>query len=83
MKDKLKDYILHLDNWIPKNIVDKTIEELNKDKNWIQHTYSDSKTFKLSPKNGDKELDISFAEQLTYLNAKNSKPEISILLPKF
>jgi len=67
MKHKLKDYILHLDNWVPKNIVDKTVEELNKDKNWIQHTYSDSQTFELSSKNGDKELDISFAQELTYL----------------
>ena len=35
----LKDYILHLDNWIPQNILDKSLKELKKDKTWIQHKY--------------------------------------------
>jgi hypothetical protein len=35
----LKDYILHLDNWIPENILDKSLKELKKDKTWIQHRY--------------------------------------------
>ena len=58
MKENLKDYILHLDNWIPKNIIDKSISELSDNKTWQRHTYSNSKTFKRASKNKDKELDI-------------------------
>ena len=42
--DSLKNYILHLDNWIPKNILDKTIVELSEDKNWKQHNFTNSQT---------------------------------------
>ena len=64
----LKDYILHLDNWIPKNILDKSLKELKKDKTWIQHQYhSAHDPDKPYNRNGKKELDISLAEHLTYL----------------
>ena len=66
MKQNLKDYILHLDNWIPKNICQKSIEELSNN-NWEKHTYSNGKTFIEKSKNGDKELDICYGENLTYL----------------
>ena len=66
MKQNLKDYILHLDNWIPKNICQKSIEELSNN-NWKKHTYSNGKTFIEKSKNGDKELDICYGENLTYL----------------
>ena len=36
----LKNYILQLDNWIPKNICEKSIKELSKNKNWERHTYT-------------------------------------------
>lgn len=62
----LKDYILHLNNWIPSNILDKTIKELSKNQTWQRHTYSDTKTFKNESKNKDKELDICFGDNLTY-----------------
>lgn len=62
----LKDYILHLDNWIPQNILNKTLKELTKDKTWQRHTYSNTKTFKNESKNKDKELDICFGDNLTY-----------------
>ena len=67
MKTKLKDYILHLDNWIPKNIIDKSIKELSDDNTWKRHTFTNSKTFKSKSLNGDKELDICFGNNLTYL----------------
>ncbi len=63
----LKDYILHLDNWIPNNILNKTIKELSKDKTWQQHTFTNPKTFESKPKNGDKELDICYGNKLTYI----------------
>ena len=64
--NNLKDYILLLDNWIPKYILNKTLKELPKNKFWKQHTYTDSRTLKFEQKNGDKELDICFGENLTY-----------------
>ena len=67
MKENLKDYILHLDNWIPKNIIDKSISELSDNKTWQRHTYSNSKTFVKKSKNEDKELDICLGDNLTYL----------------
>ena len=67
MKENLEDYILHLDNWIPKDIKDKTIQELSDSKTWQRHTYSNSKTFKRRSKNKDKELDICYGENLTHL----------------
>ena len=67
MKENLKDYILHLDNWIPKNIKDKSISELSDNKTWQRHTYSNSKTFVKKSKNEDKELDICLGDNLTYL----------------
>jgi len=65
--NNLKDYILLLDNWIPKYILDKTLKELPKNKFWEQHTYTDSKTLKSEQQNGDKELDICYGENLTYI----------------
>lgn len=62
----LKDYILHLNNWIPQNILDKTIKELSDNKTWERHTYTSTKDFKASSKNGDKELDVCYGDNLTY-----------------
>ena len=67
MRENLKDYILHLDNWIPKNILDQSIKELSDNNTWQRHTYSDSKTLINYSKNGNKELDICFGTDLTYL----------------
>ena len=63
----LKDYILHLNNWIPKNILDKCLKELSDNKTWEKHTYSNTKTLEDISKNGDKELDICYGNNLTYL----------------
>ena len=65
--NNLKDYIFHLDNWIPKNICNKSIEELSNDNTWERHKFSDSQTFEAESKNGNKELDICFGDNLTYL----------------
>ena len=62
----LKDYILHLNNWIPQNILDKTIKELSDNKTWERHTYTSTIDFKASSKNGDKELDVCYGDNLTY-----------------
>ena len=65
--NNLKDYILLLDHWIPKYILNKTLKELPKNKSWKQHTYTDLKTLKAEQRNGDKELDICYGENLTYI----------------
>ena len=62
----LKDYILHLDNWIPKDILKITLKELIINKQWEQHKYSDKNLVK-RPLNGDRELDVCFGNNLTYL----------------
>jgi len=63
----LKDYILHLDNWIPKNILHKSIKELSDNKTWERHKYINPKTLENKFKNGNKELDICYGNNLTYL----------------
>ena len=63
----LKDYILHLDNWIPQNILNKTLKELSKNKTWERHAYTNPQTLKSKSKNGDKELDVCYGNNLTYL----------------
>jgi len=63
----LKDFILHLDNWIPKNIIDQSIKELSDNNTWQKHQYSNSKTFEVKSKNADKELDVCYGTNLTYL----------------
>jgi len=69
MKQSLKDYILHLDKWIPQNVLDKSIEELSNNNIWKKHEYADSKKFQLNSKNEDKELDYYYddANKLTYI----------------
>jgi len=63
----LKDYILHLNNWIPKNIIDTSIKELSNDNTWKRHTFTDSKTFEEESINGDRELDVCNGDKLIYL----------------
>jgi hypothetical protein len=65
--NNLKDYILHLDHWISKNICQKSIEELSLNNTWQRHNYMDSKTFIRKSKNKDKELDICTGTNLTHL----------------
>jgi len=68
VRENLKDYILHLDKWIPQNIIDKSIKELLNNNTWKQHQYHEPKNpDKLFSKNGNKELDIAYAENLTHL----------------
>jgi hypothetical protein len=63
----LKDYILHLDNWIPQNIIDTSIKELFKNKTWKKHTFTNPKTLESKSKNGNKELDVCYGDKLTYI----------------
>ena len=65
--NNLKDYILHLDNWIPEKICKKIIKELAKDKNWQIHEWTDSKEFKKQSLYGDKELDVNDTQNITYI----------------
>jgi len=64
---KIKDYILHLNNWIPNNILKSSLKELKKDKTWKPHKYQNfqdaSDTY---IRNGDRELDICGGEKLTH-----------------
>ena len=66
-KESLKNYILHLSKWIPQNILDKSIKELSDNNTWEKHTYANFKTFKKISMNGDKELDVCYGENLTYV----------------
>jgi len=64
----LKDYILHLNNWIPTSILNQSIKELSQNKNWEQHQYHRSKNpDELYNQNGEKELDVCYGDNLTYL----------------
>ena len=64
----LKDYILHLDNWIPKNICNKSVKELSDDNTWEQHQYHRSKNpDELYNQNGEKELDVCWGNNLTHI----------------
>tara|TARA_R100000315_G_C5142008_1_gene81228 strand:+ start:26 stop:601 length:576 start_codon:yes stop_codon:yes gene_type:complete len=68
----LKDYILHLNNWIPKNILDKTIKELESD-TWHKHQYHNNiDPDKLFSQNGEKEFDCCFGKNLTQYKELNS-----------
>lgn len=62
----LKSYILHLDNWIPQNILDDCLKQLRKNKTWQRHTYTTPQNFEHSSKNGEKELDICYGDNLPY-----------------
>ena len=64
----LKNYILHLDNWIPKNICNTSIKELSNDNTWEQHQYHSFKNpDELFDQNGKKELDVCWGNNLTYI----------------
>ena len=65
MKKELEEYILHLNNWIPKNILDQTLKEL-KSEDWYQHTYTNNKTFEPFVKNANKEPDVCEGKNLTH-----------------
>jgi hypothetical protein len=65
--NNLKDYILHLDKWIPKNIIDQSIKELSENNTWQRHVYTNPNTFEAKSKNADKELDVCNGSNLTYL----------------
>ena len=54
------------DNWIPSKVLNITLKELIINKQWEQHKYSDKNLVK-RPINGDKELDVCFGNNLTYL----------------
>ena len=54
----LKDYILQLDNWIPKNILEKTIIEFDKQENWSKHKWTSSFSYDSKSVHGNRELDV-------------------------
>ena len=63
-KEKLIDYILHLKNWIPKEITKTTVKELFK-KKWEPHYHIDFKNLKTIVRKN--ELDVCWSEDsLTY-----------------
>lgn len=72
MKENIKDYILHLDNWIPKNIIDIFTKELSNNNIWKRHTYVNSVTFEEKSINGNKEPDVCHAHNLPYLKELNN-----------
>jgi len=66
MKESLKDYILHLDNWISKDICQKSIEELDKDKNWHRHNWYNSKSYE-TMHTKEEQLYMNVTYKLTYI----------------
>ena len=67
MRETLKNYILHLNKWIPQNIINKSIKELCNNNTWQRHTYTNTKTLKVKSKNKNKEPDSCYGNNLTYL----------------
>jgi len=63
----LKNYILHLDNWIPQNILDDSLKELKKNKTWQRHFYTSTQNYNEFDKNGERELDVCYGDDLTYI----------------
>ena len=78
--NNLKDYILHLDNWIPKNICKKTIKELSS-YNWERHKWTSTQSFQERSVNGNKELDICYGNKLFIIGSfiNNTKIQKNIL----
>ena len=72
MKESLKDYILHLDNWVPKDILDTSLKEIKINKTWSQHAWFNSNSYSKHNKNGNKELDVCFGDNLTYIKELHS-----------
>lgn len=65
-RENLKDYILHLKNWIPEEIIKKTLEELPK-QNWTRHSYRHPITGEHLEVNKEKELDCTYQNySITY-----------------
>ena len=64
----LKNYILHLDNWIPQNVLDDSLKELKKNKTWERHTYTTTENYEDIDKNGERELDVCYGDDLPYRN---------------
>ena len=62
----LKNYILHLDNWIPQNILDDSLKELKKNKTWKRHTYVTTENYEAYDQNGERELDVCYGDDLPY-----------------
>lgn len=59
MKKNLKDYVVHFDNFIPKNICDDTIKYME-DINFQQHDFYNPTKKEYATRSGNKELDISW-----------------------
>ena len=60
----LKNYILHLDNWIPQNILDDSLKELKKNKTWKRHTYVTTENYEATIKMVKENL--MFAMEMIY-----------------
>ena len=58
MKDKLKDYLLKINNFLNKDFCKKTTKQLNKI-NWEDHYFKEYGK-PLKKRSGDKELEVSF-----------------------
>ena len=56
--DSLKKYILHLNNWIPKNICKKTISDFKNNTNWSRHQWTDTISYNTQSLYKEKELDV-------------------------
>ena len=64
---KLRDYILQLDNWIPKSICKKTISDFKNHKDWERHQWTNTISYKSRTLYGNKELDVLQTNSLTHI----------------
>ena len=58
-KHNLKDYLLHLDNFIDKKTCEQTIKEMQ-NINYNQHTFYNSIKDNSQPRSGPQELEVSY-----------------------
>ena len=63
--DSLKKYILHLNNWIPKNICKKTISDFKNNTNWSRHQWTDTISYNTQSLYKEKELDVLSSHSVT------------------
>ena len=60
----LKDYILHLDNWIPKKLINTSIKKIDINPNWSRHSWTNAQSYNSKSLFGEKELDVLHQDEL-------------------
>ena len=64
MDRDLSSYVMVLENWVSKDVCEKTISEMQ-NADWRQHTFYNVENGTYGTRSGSKELDIAFGNNLT------------------